>query len=392
MTRQLRIDEILSLDREPSIQAWRMIEAGIDELMVAEEFGFSIEYLRDVFAKEFVHKLDSGLNILEIPRLNPELEELCWNHVAVKVGFGSPKNVESPLSNQFRLKLISLYKEGIPIQDIVKRFETDCIQIRAWLILALAEDGMTLNEIGDEFGLTRERARQLIGNLGISIRALRKSKSSKKDQHEINFLASIETWITEHPGCHLSEIAKAFVLDDFEIQNLRPKNLQRLVLRSNPRMNSNGLKTFTREQILDALKKAYDLRNPSISMYSVNETQPLTGPYYEAMRSSGFVYGPHRMRVLQVFGTWKAACEEAGVPSVEAVRDTYERRWTDDMLIEQIAEFISTSESSSQNVFDEWCRLDESRASIGTVKNQLGLWFDAYESALLLLRQRWTSN
>ena len=70
---------------------------------------------------------------------------------------------------------------------------------------------------------------------------------------------------------------------------------------------------FSREQILEALRKAYELRNPSMSMYSVSETIPLTGPFYDEMRNAGSVYGPHRMRVLQIFGTWKSACEEAGV-------------------------------------------------------------------------------
>jgi len=391
-SRQFRIDEILSLQGEPAVEVWRKFEVGGDDVSAAEELGYPIEYFRNLFAQEFISRLSSGESFTAFPKLTSELDIVCWNTVSAKVKLGLPVIVESPLCIQFRLKLLSLHRNGVPIRDIGKKFNLDKVEIRALLMLALAEDGLTLNEIGDEFKLTRERARQIIAKLGISVRSLRQQQSNEAEQEELNLIASIESWLTEHPGCRLSEIASAFNVTEIAIQRLGLRNLQRLVLRSSPKINTNNSKVFSREQILEALRKAYELRNPSMSMYSVSETIPLTGPFYEEMRNAGSVYGPHRMRVLQIFGTWKSACEEAGVPSVEAVRDTYERRWTEEQLIEQLAEFISVSESSSRNDFDEWCRLDDSRASVGTIQNQVGPWFDVYESALLLLRQRWTNN
>ena len=129
-----------------------------------------------------------------------------------------------------------------------------------------------------------------------------------------------------------------------------------------------------------------------MSMYSASETQPLTGPFYEKLRNENAIHGPSRPRVLQVFGTWKEACNEAGVPSVDAVRDSYELRWTDEELINQLAEFISTSESVSVESFDSWCRLDNSRASSGTLRNQIGGWSESYELGLMQLRQQWISD
>ena len=390
--RQFRIDEILSLEREPAVEAWKKFEVSGDDVKAAEELGYPIEFFKKLFAQEFISRLSSGQSFTEFPELTSELDVLCWSTVAAKVKSGLPAMIDSPLCIQFRLKLLSIHRCGVPIKETVTKLGLDKVQIRTLLMLALAEEGLTLNEIGDEFGLTRERVRQIIGKLGISVRSFRKQQSIEAEQNEKYLVASIESWIGQHPGCHLSEVASAFNITESTLQKYRPRNLQKMVLRGARKINTHNLKTYSREQVLDALRSAYELRNPSMSMYSVNETEPLTGPFYEEMRNAGLIFGPHRMRVLQIFGTWKSACEEAGVPSVEAVRETYERRWTDEQLVEQLAEFILVSESSSRNDFDEWCRLDDSRASVGTIQNQVGPWFDVYESALLLLRQRWTKD
>ena len=105
-----------------------------------------------------------------------------------------------------------------------------------------------------------------------------------------------------------------------------------------------------------------------------------------------YVEGDSKLVIEQVFGTWKEACEEAGVAYIASVRDLYEIRWTNEELINQIAEFISTTESRSAESFDAWCRLDSSRASLGTVRNQIGSWSDSYELALINLRKLWTSH
>jgi hypothetical protein len=124
-------------------------------------------------------------------------------------------------------------------------------------------------------------------------------------------------------------------------------------------------------------------------MYSSYETRPLSGPFYEKARKDGLIFGPSQARILQVFGTWKKACDEAEVPSINAVRDVYYRRWTDEDLIEQLAEFLLTTESSSFEHFDTWSRLDESRSSSGTVRNQIGSWSISCERALYHLRNNW---
>lgn len=55
--RQFQIDDILSLEREPAVEALRKFEVGGDDVGVAEELGYPIEYFRKLFAQEFVYRL-----------------------------------------------------------------------------------------------------------------------------------------------------------------------------------------------------------------------------------------------------------------------------------------------------------------------------------------------
>jgi hypothetical protein len=390
--RKFRIDEILSLEREPAAEAWRRIEVGGDEVSITEKLGYPIEYFRILIAQEFVRKLSLGESFAELPKLTPELEVLCWNAVAAQVKRDLPAIIDSPLCIEFRLKLISIYRGGVPIRDIVNTFGLDMVDIEALLMLALGEEGLTLDELGDEFGFSGERARQILKRFGVSTRDIKKQLRVQEGINHEQLSQAIDSWITTHPGCRMSEVSTALMISESDVMSLCPQDTKSLILGVRKKYDGEKYRTYSKTQTLDALRHAFDLRNPSMSMYSVSETSPLTGPFYQKLRSEGVVHGPSQPRIIQVFGTWKAACEEAGVPCVEAIRDFYELRWTNDELIGQLAEFILNSKSRSVESFDAWSRLDNSRASSGTIRNQIGAWSESVELALLLLRQQWTSD
>ena len=391
-SRQIQIDDILSLEREPALEAWKKFELDGDDVRVAEELGYPIKYFRKLFAQDFVFRLSSGESFTEFPQLTSELEFVCWNTVVVKVKSSWPSKIDTPLCIQFRLNLLSLHRSDVPTRDLVKKFGLGKYQVTALLMLALAEEGLTLNEIGDEFGLTRERARQVLKTFGVSTRDIKKELEVQEKINRERMSQAIDSWITSHPGCTVSEVSDAMMISESDVMSLCPQDTQGLLLGTRKKRAAENYRTYSKTQILDALRHAFDLRNPSMSMYSVSDTLPLTGPHYDKLRSEGVVQGPSQARIIQVFGTWKAACEEAGVPYVEAVRDFYGHRWTDDELIGQLAEFISKSKSRSVASFDAWSRLDTSRASFGTIRNQIGEWSESYDLALQQLRRQWTSN
>lgn len=253
-------------------------------------------------------------------------------------------------------------------------------------IVRQASCGKPMREIGESLGISGERVRRLLLEAGISVRDLRKADNSKFDQ----VANEVSAWISKHPGCTKDEILKRFEIDSelFSSLNLKSKAIRLILQEESPSRNSSNLK-FTREEMLQSLRTAYEIRNPMIGMFSIDQVRPLTGPFYEKLRRSGRITGPSLMRILQVLGTWRIACSLANVVSVAPVRSEYELRWTRDELVQMLADFILASESHSVDAFDMWCRLDESRPSSGTIRNQVGSWSSAKREALIALRDTW---
>jgi hypothetical protein len=384
--------ERFEFDQEAAVNAWMLIESGLSEFDSAGELGFPVEHFYKLFSHEFTKKLAGGESYRDFPNLSSTLEDHCWKTICNSSRFELRETIKTPLCIQLRLKMTHLFKDGASLNEIAKRFEINLSQVKALVMLSLAEEGLTLNEIGAQFHLTRERARQIIAELGISVRTIRQQSSKEKVNSRATLNASVASWINEHPGCHLFEITSALNIDEAEVRNLCPQDFRRLVIGGKSIRDSQKSIKFSREQIIKALQEAYEFRNPSKSMYAMDETQPLTGPFYEELRIKKIVFGPSQARILQIFGTWKAACQEARVPFIEALRDEYELRWTDEELVGQLADHIMTVDSPSVESFDHWCRLDDSRSSSGTIRNQIGPWSVSYELALLKLRRMWTND
>jgi hypothetical protein len=389
LDRKRRIIEIQGLCREPAIEAWNKIENCESEESIANELGYPTHYFFKLISDEFSNRLSVGISFLEFPKMTEALENYCWRMVCRNDYFIFAEKINSSTCVQLRSKLRRLHNQGTPISEISHAYEIDTKKVKSLVMLAMAEEGLTLDEIGIQFSVTGERARRLIDNLGISIRDLRNQQNINKNQNAAELTDAIKNWVIAHPGCFLSEVAAGLNLLESEVQKLCPTACRKLVLGSSRKKLSENYTKYFRYQILEALRSAYSLRNPSMSMYSVNETQPISGTYYEKLRLSGSIYGPSQARIIQIFGTWKNACDEAGVPSIESFRKNYNLRWSHDDLILQLAEFILSDFSPSAEGFDEWSKRSEDRCSSGTIRNQLGSWSKSYELGLIHLRRRW---
>ena len=141
---QLRLKEILGVEREPALEVWKKVEAGNDEASSAEELGFPIEYFYTLLAQEFVTRLNEGQSFTEFPKLSPDLETYCWKKVANLCTSDFPTLIEAPLCKQFRLKLLVLFYGGMTLQESVEKYDLIQNQAKALLMIALAEDGITL--------------------------------------------------------------------------------------------------------------------------------------------------------------------------------------------------------------------------------------------------------
>ena len=123
-------------------------------------------------------------------------------------------------------------------------------------------------------------------------------------------------------------------------------------------------------------------------------TKPLSHQNYTALLREGRVKGPSVARIVQLFGSWTAACNEVGVTSGEPLRSNYERTWTEDDLLNYVERFLrDTSFRGASHQFDQWratVNHSEKVPSLGTVRNIVGgTWNDIRTQALRRMRAKW---
>ena len=125
-------------------------------------------------------------------------------------------------------------------------------------------------------------------------------------------------------------------------------------------------------------------------------TKPLSHQNYTALIREGRVKGPSVARIVQLFGSWTAACNEVGVTSGEPLRTNYERTWTEDDLLNYVERFLRDNTfRGASHQFDQWratVNHSEKVPSLGTVRNIVGgTWNDIRTQALRRMRAKWDS-
>ena len=123
-------------------------------------------------------------------------------------------------------------------------------------------------------------------------------------------------------------------------------------------------------------------------------TKPLSHQNYTALLREGRVKGPSVARIVQLFGSWTAACNEVGVTSGEPLRTNYERTWTEDDLLNYVERFLRDNTfRGASHQFDQWratVNRSEKVPSLGTVRNIVGgTWNDIRTQALRRMRAKW---
>lgn len=240
-------------------------------------------------------------------------------------------------------------------------------------IIEMRLGGATLDSIGVEFGVSRERVRQIIqaagGPSAAEVRALAAVRSLVE---EAEVRSETETALRDHLGTRgaqsVQEVADALGLGEATVVRFWPPDLKHLLIRPAGRASQ----TWTDEQILDVIRSA--------AVYEF----PLTANAYAELVRVGEIRGASLPRITQRFGGWIAACELAGVEAGQTLRPAYESRWTDAELVSYVREYlVDTSWPNSAHRFDQWRRLVAPEApSFQTVRNRLGTWSNAKRLAL----------
>ena len=193
-------------------------------------------------------------------------------------------------------------------------------------------------------------------------------------------------FIRAHPGICYRELIEMFPKRDNEIQEAVRRH-PALILDQFPIAEEPEFEE--REDILESLRSA------SLLKY------PLSGVAYDQLLAEGFVKGVSRIRVLQVYGSWTAACERAGVESGEALKNVeYVRRYSQYEMLGVVGSFLLDDDleggSGASHKYEPWKakhELADSLPSSGTIRNYISAsWIRVRQLALAELRKSWDTT
>lgn len=191
------------------------------------------------------------------------------------------------------------------------------------------QSGETLEAIGNDYGLSRERIRQIIRKHGVatynrnrSVVAYRAWVDTHGDEINATFSAtrSINATCAAHP-----EVPTAWVR-----RFLRPRAGESIHGRT------AVAKVWTDEGIFTALRAA-----------AVDGIVTTTG-YARWRRSGATIDGripPTTSLITWRFGSWKQAAEAAGLSIGRTSRTNYERQWTRDDALTAVTKFVHDADT-----------------------------------------------
>jgi hypothetical protein len=231
-----------------------------------------------------------------------------------------------------------------------------CSERDAALLDLIVSEDVTLNEVGLRLGLTRERVRQILQkHTGLSTRDLEESRVVVR---EMRWRMVARADLARIGGVTIDEVVDVLGVDDALVRRGR----------------NTWTQALTDEEILEGLRQVSACPGGT----------PLTGPFYDAHRDPDTTVSA--IRVFQRFGSWTAACTQAGVTFKAAVRDNYERRWTDEQCIDWAVLFVEEVGATATFAgMEDWMRRrsGDGAPSGQSIRNYLGTWIDILELVAL---------
>lgn len=261
---------------------------------------------------------------------------------------------------------IEFITQGLEEQDIDE--EVFRINKRNDEIVELRTSGKSLEEIGEKFGVTRERVRQILFKSGApsfhEVKALR--QTIRSDKLEVIKSSAIKR-VTEQPNKTIDKIAEELEVSGIELKRIMTP--QELNLFARP-LRSAAQK-WSDQEIIQVLKEAATLEFP------------LTVKSYSKLLEDGFLKGPSAGRISQRFRSWQVACDLAGVEAGARTRPLDISRWTDDDLYAAVIHYLKLPQSSGAATdYDSWASTQDDVPSMGTLRNRLGAWNQIRNTAI----------
>lgn len=228
--------------------------------------------------------------------------------------------------------------------------------------------GTTLDEIGKVFGITRERARQIVKRAGgvdretvASARRAAQESSDKEIRRRAFALAG-----TGLARSH-RQLALMVGTDEAQVRRLGGRRLSAFL--GSVRVTK---RRWTQEDVVAALTAAATYQ------------WPLSRHGYQALVDAGEVVGPSAARIDQLYG-WTNACEVAGVESSRRSGRDYQSIWTDTDIWHYARRYVEHAGPAAPfHGYDSWREEHATDApSSGVLRGRLGKWNDVRRTILI---------
>jgi DNA-binding CsgD family transcriptional regulator len=282
--------------------------------------------------------------------------------IAQKVGLNEFKVLEILTTTFWKLS-----DESEIDKQLKTKLKVTALSPRDLKIIQLRKEGSTLDEIGKEVSITRERVRQILKKHAPEIIfedvrekkeeiALKEFKNRNIEIHEsIN-----ENW-HDFQYLKFADLATKFGIPEWRLRRCLSK-VQYVYLQANE--ERKVAQSWSDDECLKSLQRAATF------------AFPITVTKYRRLLERGDVRGPTPALLWQRFGSWVQACELAGVEYGEPLRE-YNRIWNDTELITFVRKFLHHRDDGKWSLekYEEWRRSPSVEGpSMALLRLRLGSW------------------
>lgn len=253
------------------------------------------------------------------------------------------------------------------IADMVEHVTSDVAAeshaVRNARMIHQYSQGASLDEVGQEYGLTRERVRQIINKspwpTGRIIDARKILREWEAEQETRRISESVSDWSMENPGVSIEQAVRDLELSRSVISRALG---ERRTLHSTSRKRAGGRRVWEDHELIALLRQFHQ------------ETGLTSADGFEQWsRARG---GPTKQTPSNRFGKWSGALAAAGIEGSYSVER--ERAHSDDDLWAAIVEFFTEPrEGYTYRHLEEWLAAVPGRPSGALLRIRLsGTWLD----------------
>ena len=229
-------------------------------------------------------------------------------------------------------------------------------------------EGRTLQEVGDEFGITRERVRQVFVAAGYHSRRRGERRALRESEDDLRFEEVVAAY--REIG-DLDETAERVGMSVGRVRGVLAR--QNVDLRAYRRGRAGGWQQYGDDELLDCVRSA--AADPN----NLSGRGILTGQGYERVRRGRRLADgrpwPSAQSVAARFGSWRAALERLGLPSNPPSPVAGMRRYDEHDCIDavrQVRGLLGRLPSSAE--YEELAPALGGLPSLATVQHRVGSW------------------